>query len=74
MLKAWEAYLEMQHHKWGRMEIYKRWFDPSVLHMHDSWRRHEMPKIKDQESSKTSRTKELTYVLDFHEFKMIHGK
>jgi len=31
-------------------------------------------KYWDQESNKTSRTKQLTDVLDFHEFKMIHGR
>jgi len=31
-------------------------------------------KIWDQESSKTSRTKHLADVLDFHESRMIHGK
>jgi hypothetical protein len=28
----------------------------------------------DQKSNKTSWTKELTYVLDFHESRMIHGR
>jgi hypothetical protein len=28
----------------------------------------------DQESNKANRTKKLTNVLDFHEFKMIHGR
>jgi hypothetical protein len=31
-------------------------------------------KIWDRESSKTSRTKQLAYVLDFHESRMIHGR
>jgi hypothetical protein len=56
------------------MKIYKRWFDPLVLHMHDDWKWHGMLKIK-IESSKTGRTQESIDVLDFHQFKwFMEGK
>jgi hypothetical protein len=34
-LGVWETCFKMQHHKWRRMKIYKRCFDPFILHMHD---------------------------------------
>jgi hypothetical protein len=45
MLKVWEVCLEMQHHGCRRMKIYKKWFDPPILHMHNDWRLHGMSKI-----------------------------
>jgi len=46
MLGMWEACFEMQHHRWRRMKIYKRWFDPPIVYMHNDWRWHEMSKIR----------------------------
>jgi hypothetical protein len=74
MLRTWEVCLEMQHHRWRRMKIYKRWFDPTRCVYAQRLKMARDVKNWDWESSKASWTKQLTYVLDSHESKMIHGR
>jgi hypothetical protein len=73
MLGAWAVWLEMQHQGW-RDEYLQGMIRSTrcvyARQLKTTWD----VKNWDRESSKTSRTKQLADVLDFHEFRMIHGR